>query len=191
MGSGSSRPNFARSCCAISAGTLGLAASSWNGSPGARATTENSTMLMPSSAGTAIRSRRMTYLDMVEDAGAGYAGPRPDLLPLAVPERKPPEVRVPPRHVGALQPVGDRRHYHAPQHGNNDRVLDDEVVHPHEVSGSLDGVHFRLGGLPRLVVVVVAPARDVPALPLVGFGRHLPRGELVHEPLGIGLGHGR
>ena len=41
-----------------SGGTLGLVASSSNGSPGASASTVNSTTLMPSRLGTAISSRR-------------------------------------------------------------------------------------------------------------------------------------
>src|SRR5262247_2867291 len=191
MGSGSSRPNFARSCWAISGGTLGLAASSWKGSPGASATTEKSTTLMPSSAGTAISSRRTTYLDMAWRRGSrARARPPRGRSPLAVPERHAPEVGVPARDVGALQPVGDGRHHHAPQHRDDDGVLDDEVVHLDEVRRPPGGIHLGLGGLPYLVVFFVPPARDVPALELVGLRGHLPRRELVHEPLWVWLGHG-
>src|SRR5471030_1247825 len=44
-----------------SGGTLGLVASSLNGSPGASASTVNSTALMPSRLGSAISSRRIRY----------------------------------------------------------------------------------------------------------------------------------
>jgi len=47
-----------RSAMRTSGGTLGLVASSSNGSPGASASTVNSTMLMPSRLGTAISRRR-------------------------------------------------------------------------------------------------------------------------------------
>src|SRR5215469_6912669 len=57
----SSSPNFTRSAAATSGGTLGLEASSPNGSPGASASTMNSTRLMPSRLGTAISNRRSRY----------------------------------------------------------------------------------------------------------------------------------
>src|SRR5438093_4475865 len=58
---GSSSPNFVRNAAPTSAGTLGLVASSPNGSPGASASTVNSTMLMPSRLGIAISKRLSRY----------------------------------------------------------------------------------------------------------------------------------
>src|SRR5438034_4346808 len=69
-GSGSSRPNFARRFWRTSGGTFGFVASSSKGSPGARASTANSTTLMPSSAGMETSALRSRYLDM---HACGYA----------------------------------------------------------------------------------------------------------------------
>src|SRR6266850_1247459 len=175
VATGSTSPYWWRSAWATSRGTLGLAASSSNGSPGASARIVNRTRLIPASTGTAMRSRRMKYLVR---------------LPLAVPVLEVPEVRVPAALLGALEAVrdgGDRR----PQHDRDDHdVLDDEVVHLDEERRALDGIQLALRGTEELVVLLVAPARDVAPLPLVVLGRDLPRRELVHERLGIGLRHG-
>ncbi len=65
----------------------------------------------------------------------------------------------------------------------------DHVVHLDEQRGTLGRVHFGFGGNIDLVVLLVAPAHDVSALPLVGFRRDLARQVLVHEALGVGLRH--
>src|SRR5215210_5264585 len=59
---GSSRPNLRRRFARTSGGTFGLVASSSNGSPGASASTVNSTMLIPIRLGSARRRRRARYL---------------------------------------------------------------------------------------------------------------------------------
>ena len=57
---GSSKPRLARRAIRTSGGTLGLVASSSKGSPGASASTVNSTTLMPSRLGIAMSRRRRT-----------------------------------------------------------------------------------------------------------------------------------
>src|SRR5215471_9082058 len=64
---GSSSPNLARNAAATSGGTLGFVASSPNGSPGASASTTNSTRLMPSRLGTAISRRLRRYRLIARD----------------------------------------------------------------------------------------------------------------------------
>src|SRR3546814_10134558 len=54
-------PNFSRREAATSGGTAGFCASSPNGSPGASASTVNSTKLIPSKLGMAMRIRRKRY----------------------------------------------------------------------------------------------------------------------------------
>ena len=54
-----------------SGGTLGLVASSSNGSPGAIARIANSTTLIPARTGIRIRMRRKKYLDMTPPRSAG------------------------------------------------------------------------------------------------------------------------
>src|SRR3989454_9671819 len=202
MATGSSSPNCWRSAWATSRGTLGLVASSSNGSPGARARMVNSTRLMPASTGTVISSRRMKYL-VIDRTGGPDMAPRPPTLgrapakpwrasglAFAVPVLEVPEVRVPPALLGAFQVVRGRGH-RRPQHDRDHHdVLDDEVVHLDEQRRPLDGIELGLGGAEQLVVLLVAPARDVAPLELVVLGRDLPRRELVHEGFGIGLGHG-
>ena len=56
---GSSSPNWARRFIRTSAGTLGLVASSPNGSPGAMASTVNRTTLIPMRTGIIVSSRRI------------------------------------------------------------------------------------------------------------------------------------
>src|SRR5439155_3981496 len=68
---GSSRPNWVRRFARTSGGTLGLVASSSNGSPGAKARIVKRTKLMPSRVGTEMRSRRRRYLD-IGGAGGGW-----------------------------------------------------------------------------------------------------------------------
>src|SRR5262245_33009116 len=80
MGRGSSRPNFARRFIRTSGGTLGLVASSSNGSPGAITRIVNRTALIPNTTGIRIRVRRRKYFHMLcrQPAGARRrAPPRP------------------------------------------------------------------------------------------------------------------
>src|SRR5215470_5779407 len=80
MGRGSSRPNFARRFIRTSGGTLGLVASSSNGSPGAITRIVNRTALIPNTTGIRIRLRRRKYFHMPcrqPAAGRRRAPPRP------------------------------------------------------------------------------------------------------------------
>src|SRR6185295_6706508 len=193
MGMGSSRPNWARRLARTSGGTLGLVASSSNGSPGASARTVNSTRLIPASTGIKISTRRSRYLDIYREpwtAGEPRRGPRPPVgLGLSVPVGKLPEVGVP-AALRRPQLVADRGHPRPPDHRDGDHVLDDEVVHLDEHRGALDRVELALRGLVELAELLALPANDVAALPLVLFRGNLPGGELEHEVLGIGIGLG-
>src|ERR1700730_6302121 len=112
-------------------------------------------------------------------------------LGLAVPVGEPPERHVPARELHALEPGGGRRDAVTPHDGNDDDVLDHEIVHLDEERRPLDRIHLAFGGPKDPVVLLVAPAGDVPPLPLVLLGGRLPRGELVHEVLRVGCAHGR
>src|SRR2546425_6575222 len=63
--------------------------------------------------------------------------------------------------------AGDRGYARAEDHRDDHDVLDHEVVRLDEECRAFDGIHLGLGGLPCPVVLLVAPARDVAALPLV------------------------
>src|SRR5215469_13117444 len=73
------------------------------------------------------------------------------------------------------------------EHRDDDDVLHDEVVHPDEVSGALGRIRLGLRSTPEPVVLIIAPAGQVRARPLVRFLCHLPRAEGAHERLRIGL----
>src|SRR6266511_6167945 len=88
-------------------------------------------------------------------------------LGLPVPVGMVVEVRVPAADIGAPESGGDRGDDVAPEHRDHHYVLDQEVVHPDVVGRSLDGIHLGLRGLPEPVVLLVPPAGDVPAGPLV------------------------
>src|SRR5262249_10787526 len=167
--------------------------SSSNGSPGASARIVNSTALIPISTGIEISVRRKRYFDMFWSSRAGSRPARPTAptLRLLRPVRERPEVAIPAAlyHVAhAVRDGGDARAEH---NRNDDDVLDDQVVQLDEEDGPLDRVHLGLGGLPRPVVLFVAPAGGIAAGPLVLLGRDLPADKLVHEALRVGLGHGR
>src|SRR5664279_3081239 len=118
---GSSRPNLARSASRTSGGTLGLVASSENGSPGASASTMNRISEIPSRLGMAISRRRRMYWLMTE-----AVCPPPSRLPV-------PFVQV----VGFVGPAGQ----HWPQRVGG--CLDLQAMHrgnehgvlPHDVVG--------------------------------------------------------
>src|SRR2546427_383681 len=182
MATGSSSPYWWRSACATSRGTFGLAASSSNGSPGARARIVKRTRLMPARTGTMISSRRMKYLVTYRAGGLDMA-PRPPIvrrapakpwrssgLTFAVPVLEVPEVRVPAALLGALEPVRDARHCRPQHDGDHDDVLDGQVVHLDEQRRPLDRIQLALRRAEELVVLLVAPARDVPPLSLVVLG---------------------
>src|SRR5215218_7952246 len=157
---GSSRPNLRRRFARTSGGTFGFVASSSNGSPGASASTVNSTTLIPRRLGIAMSRRRVRY--RLKDGSR-----------LAVPILQRREVVVPAadldpqlvRHRGRLRAVHDRDH---------GAVRAREVVDADEQRRALDRVELRLGGAVGLVGLLVLPARDVAALPLVLLGRDLP-----------------
>ena len=88
-------------------------------------------------------------------------------LPLAVPVLEVPEVRVPAALLGALEPAGDGRHRRAQHDRDDHHVLDDEVVHLDEEPRPLHRIQLALRRAEELVVLLVAPARDVAALELV------------------------
>src|SRR6266545_338173 len=164
---GSSRPNWWRRFARTSGGTLGFVASSSKGSPGASARMVNSTRLIPARTGRAITRRRTRYLDMRgcrRGPDPEQPGPRPVLLPLAVPVLERPEVGVP---AAALrpQPVADGRDPRALDHRDHDHVLDHQVVHLYEERRPLDGIHLRFPRAVELVILLVPPSRDVPQLP--------------------------
>src|SRR6266545_7091071 len=175
-----------------SAGTLGFVASSSKGSPGAKARIVNRTALIPASTGIEISVRRSRYFDMLlsrrpgrlERACSAGGG----ALRLLRPVRESPEVAVPPALDHVAHPVRDRGDARAEHHGNDHDVLNDEVVHLDEEGGALDRVHLRLGGFPRPVVLLVAPAGGIAARPFVVLGGDFPADELVHEALRVGLG---
>src|SRR5476649_343774 len=112
-----------------SGGTLGLVASSPNGSPGASASTVNSTALMPSKLGKAISSRRIRYW---RDTGCSC---------VLVPVGDIPGVVVPATDLGGELSVhghdaraGDDRDHH--------RVADDQVVQLDQQRGPLHRVEL-------------------------------------------------
>src|SRR5262245_48386839 len=161
-----------------SAGTLGFVASSSNGSPGANARIVNRTALIPISTGIEISVRRSRYFDIVVEWAAERArrappGPR-SRLSLLRPVGERPEVAVPAALHHVAHPVRDRGDARPEHHGDDDDVLDDQIVHLDEESRSLDRVHLGLGGLPRPVVLLVTPAGWIAARPLVLLGRDLP-----------------
>src|SRR5580765_1869272 len=124
MAMGSSRPNLARRFMRTSAGTLGLVASSSNGSPGASARIVNSTALIPISTGIEISVRRSRYFDIVVERRPGRArracpadGPELGLL-RPVGER--PEVAVPAALHHVAHPVRDGGDARAEHHGDDD-----------------------------------------------------------------------
>src|SRR5213076_1618284 len=73
----------------------------------------------------------------------------------------------PPALCRVAQTRRDRGDARTPDDGDDHDILDKEVVHFDEERGALDRVHLGLGRLPGPVVLVVAPAHDVPPLPLV------------------------
>src|SRR5215207_5096526 len=174
---GSSRPNLRRRFARTSGGTFGFVASSSNGSPGASASTVNSTMLIPRRLGIAISRRRVRY--RLKDGSR-----------LAIPILQRREVVVPAadiephpvRHRPDLRPVHDRDH---------GVVRARKLVDADEYRRALDRVELVLSLAIDLVDLSVPPARDVAALPLVLLRRGLPGDELVHEHFGVGLRHGR
>jgi hypothetical protein len=86
--------------------------------------------------------------------------------------------------------VGHCRHL-ATVHDRNDHlILNHHVVHCNEQRCALDWVELLFGSAKDLVVLVVTPAHDIAARPLVVFRSNLPRDELSHQRLGIGLSHG-
>src|SRR5678815_895279 len=132
MAMGSSRPNLARRFMRTSAGTLGLVASSSNGSPGAMARMVKRTRLMPARTGIRIRRRRRKYCHMPS------APPPPAVfLRLLVPVLQIPEVGVPAALLHA-QGVADRGHARTEHDGDDHDILDDHLVHLDEHGRALD-----------------------------------------------------
>src|SRR5512145_2222528 len=112
-------------------------------------------------------------------------------LCLLEPVGQPPEGGIPPGEVHAVQGVGRARDPVAPQDRDHHHVGDHDVVHLDEQGGTLHRIELAVRRLVGAVVLVVAEAGDVAALPLVGLLRGLPGAELVHEVLRVGRGHGR
>src|SRR5262252_6655080 len=156
---GSSRPNCARRFARTSGGTLGLVASSSNGSPGARARMVKRTRLMPNSAGIRMRRRRSRYLDIAQRGkGIGRRARSPlTVLGLAVPVLEVPEIRIPATLL-QLELVRDRPHARPPYHGDDDSVLDHQVIHLDVHGCALGGIQLALRGLVELVEFLVLPA---------------------------------
>src|SRR5260370_27259830 len=131
MGIGLCRPNCVRRLARPWGGTLGLVASSSNGSPGAIARMVKRTRLMPSREGIVIRRRRMKYLDIARRGRGGGPGPwarSPGaFLGLAVPVVEVPENGVP---AALLHPQsgGHRGHPPAAHNPNDHNRRDDKPV---------------------------------------------------------------
>src|SRR5262249_7284810 len=160
------------SAAPTSGGTLGLVASSPNGSPGARARIRNNTRLMPSRLGTAIRSRRKRY--------RAIPGTTPSHSCFAVPVPQIPQHVVPPaepcselaRQAADNRSVNDRDHR---------RGADYQIIHCDEQRCALGRIELAFRGAERVVVCFAAPARDVAALPFVVFAGDFPRQKLSHK----------
>src|SRR5437762_2971311 len=161
------------------------------GSPGARARIVKRMRLIPTRTGIEISVRRIRYFN-IERTGAGRSSRPPRArLGLLPPVGHVPEVRIPPALCRVAQTRRDRGDARTPDDGDDHDILDKEVVHFDEERGALDRVHLGLGRLPGPVVLVVAPAHDVPPLPLVRLRGDFPGDELVHEALRVRLGHRR
>src|SRR5262245_24801753 len=93
---------------------------------------------------------------------------------LARPVHEPPQRPAERAEVEAPNRIRDGERRVPDENGDDDDVLDDEVVHPDELSGALNGVQLGLRGAPEAVVFVVAPAGQVRARPLVRLLRGLP-----------------
>src|SRR3954451_13143576 len=176
---GSSRPNLRRRFARTSGGTFGFVASSSNGSPGASASTVNRTMLIPRRLGIAMSRRRVRYrlksgrpsrLPPPVLQGRGVVVPAADLEPHLA------------RYRRGLRPVPDR---------GPGAIRAHELVDADEQCRALDRIELRLRRAIGLVDLVVAPAGDVAALPLVLLAGDLPGHELVHEHFRVRLRHGR
>src|SRR6476659_8819376 len=125
---GSSRPNCLRRLACTSGGTFGFSAISENGSPGASASTVNSTTLMPSRLGTAISRRRRRY---GPTRRSSFGVPLGDRAERRIPSRE--------RRDELTAEAVDR----GPIDDRNDRVLAaDEVVHRDQERGALDRIEL-------------------------------------------------
>src|SRR6266545_7995392 len=127
---GSSRPNWWRRLRRTSAGMLGFSASSSKGSPGAMASTVNSTRLMPINVGMVMRTRRSRYL----------CTSSPQALRFPVPIRQSPEIGIPIAQFHPLELLAHRPHPIAPDHRDEHNILDQHVVHADDERGSLDRI---------------------------------------------------
>src|SRR5215471_8043788 len=163
----------------------GLSASSSKGSPVASAKMLNSTTLIPSTVGTAIRSLRSRYW-YISLPLLPLALPYPPAqLCLSVPIRQIIKNRAPGAQRQAPQCMAHRGYLLTPDHRDDYHVLDQEIVHPDEERGAPDRIQFGLRLFPEAIVLGVGPAYEVPPRPLVGLLRALPTHELAHRPLGI------
>src|SRR6516162_2941695 len=180
---GSSSPNFARNAAPTSAGTFGLVASSPKGSPGASANTVNSTMLIPSRLGIAISKRLSKYRPIARRS----SGAR---LCLAVPVAQIPQHVVPPAQPRS-QLAGYPRNGHPVDDRDDPWISHHHVVHCNEQRRPFHRVELSFGGLIGLIVVLVMPATDIAALPLVVFRRDFRGEELAHEDARVRRVHPR
>src|SRR6185312_286074 len=127
------RPNLARSAAATSGGTFGLVASSLKGSPGASASTMNSTSEMPSRLGTAIRRRRSTYWLMGEQSRQRLSRRLPVPVEQVV-------GLIGPAADHRAQRIGGRLHFQAVHGRDEDDILHHDVVGLDVKRGPLDHI---------------------------------------------------
>src|SRR5215831_9647604 len=161
--------------------TLGLVASSPNGSPGASASTVNSTMLMPMRLGTAISKRLSRYRPTARCSCVARSC-------LAVPIFEVPECVVP--TVQRRPELVRHRRHHWAMHDRDDHGISHyQVVHGDKQGRTLDRIELALGCAIRSVVLVTAPARNIAALPFVLLRSNLPGDERSHDKPGIRLAH--
>src|SRR5438132_6469486 len=125
-------------------------------------------------------------LDSIGWSG-GSNGRRTSVSGFASPVHEAPERAAERTEVEAADRVGHREHRVPDEDRDDDHVLDDEVVQADEEGRALGRIHLRFGGAPEAIVLVVSPASQVRAGPLVGLLRGFPRAERAHERLRIGL----
>src|SRR5215475_586315 len=173
---GSSRPNCWRRLRRTSAGMLGFSANSSKGSPGAMASTVNSTRLMPINVGMVMRKRRSRYL----------CTSSPHALCLPVPIGQSPKIGIPIAQFHPLELMAHRPHPIAPNYRDEHDILDQQVVHANDERSPLDRIQLALRLFPEMVILGVRPAHDISPRPVVGFLGDLPADETIQMRLGIG-----
>src|SRR5437763_8370728 len=102
----------------------------------------------------------------------GYSMRRSALSRLAVPVPHIPQIEVPAAEMG-LQLLRDRRDPRAVHDRDDIRLADHQIVHLDEQGCPLYRVELAFGRRVSLVVFLVAPARDVAALPFIVLGGDL------------------